>query len=189
MPSVTIDIPDDVWEELQCCVPSQAVPQLAQAALREWTAWLSGGFRPMSMSELETERIFALYNTVLTDELPSVNDLGQRFGLPMGRARYIVQSLAYRHGRFVQERQLRTILAALNEGRWSDDRSTVVIVVDRSSAAILDRALSDLHANKRVASIVRGVTTASGERYDLGSNHHKALREEFAQQLEALKSR
>jgi hypothetical protein len=186
MPSVTFDVPDGVWAELQRIAPPDAIPQLAQAALREWAAWLSGAFRPMSMSELETERIFALYNSVLTDELPSVNDLGQRFGLPMGRARYIVQSLAYRHGRFVQERQIRAILAALDEGRWSDDHSTVVIVVDRSSANVIDRTLSDLLADKRVASIVRSVATAQGQRYDLGSNHHKVLKEAFERQLRAL---
>lgn len=183
MPEIMIQIPDDVWAQLQRAdLPAEDVPLLAVSALREWAGWLSGASRTLSMSELETSRIFTLYNDILIDELPSVNELGRRFGLPMGRARYIVQSLNYRHGGFLRQRQLDAILEALDHARLMPDGATRIIVVDRASSGIIDRAFNELLAGQRIASIVKGVPVADGVRFDLGSNHYAVLREEMMRQ-------
>jgi hypothetical protein len=183
MPEITIQVPDEVWAQLQRAdLPADAVPQVAVAALREWAGWLSGASRTLSMSELETSRIFTLYNDILIDEMPSVNELGRRFDLPMGRARYIVQSLNYRHGGFLRQRQLDTILEALDNARITPNGETRTIVVDRTSAGIIDRAFNELLAGRRIASLVKGMPVAEGVRYDLGGNHYAVLREEMMQQ-------
>jgi hypothetical protein len=114
--------------------------------------------------------------------MPSVNELGRRFGLPMGRARYIVQSLNYRHGGFLRQRQLDAILEALDNARITPNGETRTIVVDRTSAGIIDRAFNELLAGRRIASLVKGMPVAEGVRYDLGGNHYAVLREEMMQQ-------
>jgi hypothetical protein len=188
MPQITIQVPDDVWAQLQRAdLPVDAMPQMAVAALREWAGWLSGASRTLSMSELETSRIFTLYNNILIDEMPSVNELGRRFGLPMGRARYIVQSLNYRHGGFLRQRQLDALIEALDNARSTPNGETRTIVVDRACAGIIDRAFNELLAGQRIASIVKGVTVVEGMRYDLGSNHYAALREEMQRQRNELR--
>jgi hypothetical protein len=188
MPEVTIQIPDDVWAQLQRAdLPADAVPQVAVAALSEWAGWLSGVSRTLSMSELETARIFTVYNNILTDEMPSVNELGRRFGLPLGRARYIVQSLSYQHSGFLRQRQLDAILEALDHARSTSNGETRTLMVDRASAGILDRAFNELLAGQRIASIVKGVPVAEGMRYDLGSKHYTVLREEMQRQRDELR--
>jgi hypothetical protein len=179
MTEIRLDIPQELMDQLTQFTPGDTIPQLALAALQEWTAWLSGEFRPMSMSELETERIFVIYNSVLVDELPSVDNLGQRFGLPMGRARYILQSLAYRKGRFLYKRQIEAITHSLDQGQWSDDRKTCTVTLDRGCAAIIDRVFNELLANRRISSVVKGVAMLDGIRYDLGSGHQKELKSYF----------
>lgn len=180
MPEITIQIPDDVWAQLQRAdLPAEDVPLLAVAALREWAGWLSGASRTLSMSELETSRIFTLYNDILTSELPSVNEIGRRFGLPLGRARYIVQSLNYQHGGFLRQRQLDAIVEALDNARMTPDGATRIMTVDRGSAGMIDHAFNELLAGRRIASIVKGVPVAEGMRYDLGSNHYAVLRVEM----------
>jgi hypothetical protein len=164
--------------------PEDALPALALAALDEWVGWLSGDLRPMSITELETERILKLYDTVLPDQLPSVDNLGRLLGLPMGRARYIIQNMAYRRGRFLFQRQLRDTLRALHDGQWRDDTCTVL--VDRGCQQIVDRTLADLLANRRISSTVAGVAVLDGVRYVLGAGHHRALLEEIQRQLDGL---
>ena len=186
MPQIQLDVPQATLDRLARVVnkPQEALPALALAALDEWVGWLSGDSRPMSMTELETGRILQLYTTVLPDQLPSVDNLGRLLGLPMGRARYIIQNLAYRQGRFLFERQLRDTLRALQAGEWAGETCTVL--VDRGCQTIIDRTLADLLANKRISSTVAGVVVLDGVRYALGKGHHKALSEEIKRQLEAL---
>jgi hypothetical protein len=186
MPDLLLNVPQDLLDRLEGTIPEKEknTSALALAALEEWVDWLTGDSRPMSVSELETERIYRLYDRVLKRELPSVGGLGRLLNLPMGRARYIVQSLAYRRGRFLLERQVREILRGLEQGKWSNETCTVV--VDRGCQALIDRIQSDLEANSKIKSTVTGVATLDGIRYKLGKNHHSELMSELKRQLDAM---
>jgi len=186
MPDLLLDVPQNLLDRLERAIPKndETASALAIAALEEWVDWLTGDSRPMSISELETERVYRLYDEVLKGELPSVDSLGRLLDLPMGRARYIVQSLAYRRGRFLLERQVREILRALEQGKWSNE--TCTIVVDRGCQAIIDRIQSDLEANSKIKSTVTGVATLDGIRYKLGKNHHSELGSELKRQLDGM---
>ena len=89
MPRIEIEIPEDVWGRARGFVPEDRIPDLIELALEEWVSWSDGSSRPMSISELETQRIFGIYDRLLVDEIPSADHLGELLGLPMGRARYI----------------------------------------------------------------------------------------------------
>jgi hypothetical protein len=91
-----------------------------------------------------------------------------------------VQVLAYRYGNLLQERQKQAIARALEQGRWSTDRKTCIVIVDRSCRSIIDRVMGDLRADGKLKSIVRGTAVLDGVRYDLGSGHHEQLLNYFA---------
>lgn len=179
MPRIEIEVPDDVWERARRIVPEDRMRDLINIAFEEWVAWSDGSFRPMSISELETQRIFDIYDRLLIDNVPSADHLGELFGLPMGRARYIAQSLAYRHGNLIRERQAQAILDALNHGRWSEAGDNCVVVIDRNCQPLMDRTISGLAAEEELNSLVQGTSTVQGVRYDLGPGHHETLVEAF----------
>ncbi len=101
----------------------------------------------------------------------------------MGRARYIAQSLAYRHGDLVRKRQARAILSALDSGRWSEAGDNCVVIVDRNCQALMDRTISGLAAEGDLNSLVQGTSTVQGVRYDLGPGHHETLLATFQEYL------
>ncbi len=179
MPRVEIEIADDVWERARRIVPEDRIRDLIGMAFEEWVSWSDGSFRPMSISELETQRIFSIYDRLLTEDVPSADHLGTLFGLPIGRARYIAQSLAYRHGNLIRERQARAILGALENGRWSEAGDNCVVIIDRNCQALMDRTISGLAAEEKLNSLVQGTSTVQGIRYDLGPGHHETLVETF----------
>lgn len=184
MPKIEMEISDDVWERVRRIVPEDRVQDLIGMAFEEWVSWSDGSFRPMSISELETQRIFSIYDRLLIENVPSADHLGELFGLPMGRARYIAQSLAYRHGNLVRERQARAILGALENGRWSGSGDNCVVVIDRSCQALMDRTINGLAAEENLGSIVQGTSTVQGVRYDLGPGHYETLTEAFRAHLD-----
>jgi hypothetical protein len=179
MPRIQIEISEDVWERARRFVPEDRIPDLIGLALEEWVSWSDGSSRPMSISELETQRIFGIYDRLLVDDIPSADHLGELLRLPMGRARYIAQSLAYRHGNLIRERQARVILGALENGRWSEAGDNCVVVIDRNCQALMDRTISGLAAEDKLSSLVQGTSTMQGVRYDLGPGHHETLVETF----------
>jgi PAS domain-containing protein len=179
---IKVDIPDELLEHIAQSIPEENLPELIVAAFGEWVAWFNGSFRPMSISELETRRVFDLYDRVLVDEVPSAERLGELLGLPMGRARYVMQNLAYRHGRLLRRRQAQAVLSALNGGKWSNDGDSCVVTVDPGCRDLMDRTIRGLAAQGRLESIVRGRTTLEGVRYEMGPNHHAALTEAFGKE-------
>ncbi len=181
---IEINIPEYLLENIAESIPEADTPDLIEAAFAEWVAWFDGSFRPMSISELETRRVFDLYDRVLVDEVPSAERLGELLGLPMGRARYVMQNLAYRHGRLLRRRQAQAVLSSLNGGRWSDDGNSCVVVVDPGIRDLMDRTIRGLAAQGKLESIVRGETTLEGLRYEMGPNHHKALTEVFGNEAD-----
>src|SRR5215217_8332779 len=115
---VMVEIPERVWEAAAAFVPEGAEPEdrlpaLVAAAFEEWVRWMEGSFRPTSISELETRRAYELYDRLFLEEMPSAEHLGGLLLLPMGRARYLMQALAYRHGRMLRERWTEHIRGAL----------------------------------------------------------------------------
>jgi hypothetical protein len=62
---IEIDIPDELATRLKAVFPhSDVVEKLAEIAIEEWVSWIEGSHRPMTISELETHRISAIYNIV-----------------------------------------------------------------------------------------------------------------------------
>jgi hypothetical protein len=185
MNDIHINVSQEIFDNLKNLIPEPTddiVANLALAALQEWMDWLSGDSRPMSISELEIERIYKIYEKVLTKQFPSVDRLGKIFQMPMGRARYIIQSLAYRRGRFLFKRQLIEISEALGQLK----EPPYVIVIDRGCQSIIDRSFNDLLAKKQIVSTVSGVMTVDGVRYEMGKNHCEALSNEIKRQLGTL---
>jgi hypothetical protein len=179
MPRIEIEVPEDLLQRLREVLPDDCIPGFAEAALREWVTWMDGSARPMSISELETQRAFEIYDRLLVDEVPSADHLGELLGLPMGRARYIAQSLAYRHGNLLRARQAQAILRALENGRWSETGDNCVVIIDRGTQTLMDRTIRGLAAGGELGSVVQGSITVEGVRYDLGPGHHQTLIETF----------
>jgi hypothetical protein len=96
--------------------------------LREFISWIIAEDRPTSISELETNRIFSIYENLLGSVLPTAEEIGKSFNLPMGRSRYIIQNLNYRRPEFMKRRRIEAIIAALERGEVSEDELPVAII-------------------------------------------------------------
>ncbi len=183
---VTVEIPEEVWEGAEAFVPNGADPEkrlskLISAAFEEWVGWMDGSFRPTSVSELETKRAFELYNRLFLEEVPSADHLGGLLTLPLGRARYLMQTLSYRHGHMLQKRQEDRIRAAL-ENSEKDSTGQRIVVIDAGCREIFDRAVRVLRAENKIGSDTTGEIVRSGVRYKMGEAHLDALKEEFARE-------
>lgn len=181
---VTVKIPRRVWEGAAAFVPEGVAPEerlpgLVSAAFEEWVRWMEGSFRPTSISELETSRAYDLYDHLFTEEMPSADHLGGLLLLPMGRARYLMQTLAYRHGRMLKERRARHIRDAL-EAFEKDDQGRPYVIIDPVCRDVFDRTIRDLRAQGKMSSGIEGEVVLEGVRYEMGENHLKTLREAFA---------
>lgn len=181
---MTVEIPQRVWEAAAAFVPEGAKPEdrlptLVTAAFEEWVRWMEGSFRPTSISELETSRAHELYSRLLLEEMPSADHLGGLLLLPMGRARYLMQALAYRHGRLLRERRAKHIRNAL-EAAEEDDQGQPFVVIDPGCRDIFDRTARDLRAQGKMRSGLEGKLVLEGVRYEMGEGHLEALKEAFA---------
>jgi hypothetical protein len=177
-----VNVSEELLRRISEAIPEEAVPDLIEAALTEWVGWLDGSFRPMSISELEMRRVFELYDRILVDEAPSAERLGEVLEMPMGRARYMMQNLAYRHGGMLRQRRARAILKALDEGHWSARRDSCAVTIDPGFRELMDRTIRSLAAQGNLESIVSGDLTLEGVRYEMGPNHHEALTEAFREE-------
>lgn len=188
MKRVTVDIPEVVWEAAAAFIPEEATPEerlpaLVAAAFEEWVRWMEGSFRPTSISELETRRAFELYDRLFLEELPSADHLGGLLLLPMGRARYLMQALAYRHGGMLRERRAEHIRGAL-EAAEEDERGRPFVVIDAGCRDIFDRTARALRAENKMKSGLEGEVVLEGVRYEMGEGHLEALKEAFASNKE-----
>lgn len=183
MREVTIRIPEKLFNRLTEYCPEDLLSGFTNAALEEWVGWLDGSSRPMSISEIESQRIFSMYSNVLAEEIPSSDHVGQFFGLPLGRARYIMQVLNYRHGAFIRERQIRHIVNALRDGESSEDGETYSVKVDKSVKKILDQTISGLVADDQFRSTVSGKVALDHVSYEMGERHRTTLLEVFLTEL------
>ncbi len=181
---ITVKIPRRVWEGAAAFVPEGAAPEerlpgLVSAAFEEWVHWMEGTFRPTSISELETSRAYDLYDRLFTEEMPSADHLGGLLLLPMGRARYLMQALAYRHGRMLRERRAKHIWGAL-EAAEVDDQGRPYVTIDAGCRDLFDRTAHALRAEDKMKSGLEGEVVLEGVRYEMGEGHLEALKEAFA---------
>lgn len=181
---VTVEIPEMLWEAAAAFVPEgvspdERLPGLVDAAFEEWVRWMEGSFRPTSISELETSRAYELYDRLFTEEMPSADHLGGLLLLPMGRARYLMQALAYRHGRMLRERRAKHIRAAL-EAAEEDDQGRPYVIIDPGCRDLFDRTARALRAEDKMKSGLEGEVVLEGVRYEMGEGHLEALKEAFA---------
>ena len=96
-------------------------------AFEEWVSWSDGSFRPMSISELETQRIFRIYDRLLVEDVPSAEHLGER--LYWVRARWI-------SGAYARPPTIQAVLpnaATVRQGRRLD---TAVFDVRRDASDV-----------------------------------------------------
>lgn len=185
---VTVDIPEEVWESAAAFVPEGAAPEerlpkLVSAAFEEWVRWMEGSFRPTSISELETNRAYQLYDRLFIEEMPSADHLGGLLLLPMGRARYLMQALAYRHGRMLRERRAEHIRGALKAAE-EDEQGQPFVVIDAGCRDTFDRTVRALRAEGKMKSGLEGEVVLEGVRYEMGEGHLEALKEAFSSNRE-----
>jgi hypothetical protein len=184
MKRVTVDVPEEVWVAAAAFVPDAATPEerlpaLLAAAFEEWVRWMEGSFRPTSISELETSRAHELYEHLFVEEVPSADHLGGLLLLPMGRARYLMQALAYRYGQMLRERRAEHIRRAL-EASEEDDQGRPFVVIDPGCRDIFDRTVRALRAQNKIESGLEGEVVLEGVRYGMGEGHLEALKDAFA---------
>lgn len=181
---VQVEIPEMLWEAAAAFVPEgvspdERLPGLVEAAFEEWVRWMEGSFRPTSISELETSRAYELYDRVFLEEMPSADHLGSLLLLPMGRARYLMQALAYRHGRMLRERRAAHIRNAL-EAAEADEQGRPFVIIDPACRDVFDRTVRALRAQNRIQSVLEGAMVLDGVRYEMGEGHLETLKEAFA---------
>ncbi len=152
---------------------------LIAAAFEEWVRWMEGSFRPTSISEMETSRAYELYKRLFQEEMPSADHLGGLLLLPMGRARYLMQALAYRHGRMLTERRAAHIRNAL-EAAEADEQGRPFVVIDPTCRDVFDRTIRALRVQNRIQSALEGEVILEGVRYEMGEGHLEALKQAFA---------
>jgi hypothetical protein len=140
---------------------------------------MEGSFCPTSISELETNRAHELYSRHFLEEIPSADHLGGLLLLPMGRARYLMQALAYRHGRMLRKRRAAHIRGAL-EAAEVDEQGRPFVVIDPGCRDVFDRTARALHAENKISSGLKGEVVLEGVRYEMGEGHLEALKEAFA---------
>lgn len=186
MQEVTVYIPENTWKAAKEFVPEGKEPQerlsdLISAAFEEWVRWMDGSSRPTSVSEQETERVYELYSRLFLEEVPSANHLGEVLALPLGRTRYLMQTLDYRHGRMLRERQRERILAALDEPENIEgEEGQCFVLIDVGCRSLFERVVQYLHNENKMGDTGQGKLVRSGVRYQLGQKHLEELRKEFA---------
>jgi hypothetical protein len=73
-----------------------AVSTFVQLAFDEYRDWILGRTRYRSLSELQIERVAAIFNRIMPTEIPSTTRLYNDFGLSHGQATYVARVLADR---------------------------------------------------------------------------------------------
>ncbi|NJN56941.1 MAG: hypothetical protein HC879_05295 [Leptolyngbyaceae cyanobacterium SL_5_9] len=76
MPTITIEVSDEHFNTLKTVFGKDLTVGFANAAFQEWISWLDSSRRFMSITELETERIYAIYNQSKKDGLKSSTPIG-----------------------------------------------------------------------------------------------------------------
>ena len=185
MAEITLQIPDKLYNSIANVFGNDAVEDFSLTAMEELILWLSAEERPTSISELETKRIFLIYTRILKDILPTAEDIGQAFNLPMGRSRYIVQNLNYRHPEFMKRRRITTIIAALERGEVSDDGLPIAIIPRECEEYLYNIATEMVLAHLMTTTPTR-IKLSESIRVEFGANDREPLLQRLQDDLSKL---
>lgn len=185
MPDTTLHLPDNIYNHVANTFGEDAINDFSVTAIEELMSWLSADQRPTSISELETNRIFLIYSRILKDLLPTAEDIGQSFNLPMGRSRYIVQNLNYRHPEFMKRRRITTIIAALERGEVSDDGLPIAIIPKECEEYLYNISTEMVLAHLMTTTPTR-IKLSESIRVELGANDRDPLLQRLRNDLSKL---
>lgn len=93
---------------------SKKINELRSLAFEEWVNWLNGSYRPTSISENTSDRIFEIY-THIKGDIPRIEELVNYFNIPSGRAKYVISALRYGGYPKLQELTRRKLKKVLEE--------------------------------------------------------------------------
>lgn len=112
---IEIELDENLLDDVTRCFPTtpEATAKLAELAITEWVGWLNGSARPTTLSQQNTERVLRIYSDIMGGTTPDARTLHSNFKLPLGQARYIVQSIAYQQAGPLYQRALEEISAAI----------------------------------------------------------------------------
>lgn len=175
MSQISIEIPDSLLEQVAAYFGGDALPDVVVTALEEFVLWLTAEDRPTSISDLEARRIYNIYQSILPGLLPTGEDIGQTFNLPMGRARYIVQTLSYRYPGFMKKRRLTALISALEKGEVSREDHLPVAVVPKECEDYLYSIANELFLEGSIATLPRRMRLSEGIRIEMGINDRQPL--------------
>ncbi len=183
MPEVTFTLSDELFQLIAARFGQAAAPEVAAAAVEEFLLWMTAEERPTSISELETGRIFLVYQRLRKDELPTAEEIGKFFNLPMGRSRYIVQNLNYKYPGFMRVRLIRAIKTAFEKGENSEDGLPAARIPKECLEYFL-AVMTELLLDKKVSSMPAYKVLSEVVRVEIGVNDRKPLLQRLQDDLD-----
>jgi len=111
------------------------ISKLKTLAFEEWANWIIGIYRPTSLSENTSDRIFKIYTSIKGD-IPKIEEIVNYFNIPSGRAKYIISVLKYSGHPKLQELVRGKLKKALEEEiKGKEDHENITPFIEK---AILD---------------------------------------------------
>lgn len=139
--------------------------ELAQLAIEEWLDWIDGSRRYSSDTDQSIDRIISIYGEIMPDVEPEISFLYNRFNIPYGRSKYIVQAIINRQLHSLNlranERLLKTLEAEWNDYQEMDPEDRKVLqeirfVIDLREEKLLTTIIEQMPLSKRpIASFKR----------------------------------
>ncbi len=163
----TINIPVELHKQISNRYGKDSLSDFATAAMQELIDWMNAEKRPTSLSEIESNRIFTIYSSILKDLLPTADEIGQSFNLPMGRSRYIVQSLNYQHPDFMRFRRIRAIIVAFEKEEASKAKLPAAII-PKECVEYLTAIMTELQLEGKVVSMPSYKVLSEDVRVEIG---------------------
>lgn len=121
-----------------------AAEKIKELAFSEWMDWMSGLYRPISISQNNVDRIAKIYGSVVGD-VPTVNDLVDIFNLPIGRARYVISVLKYGSHPSFRHGALTKLASVLRDSiKDKEDEDTVTPFIESGLLGILDEVEQEI---------------------------------------------
>jgi hypothetical protein len=185
MPEITLKLPDAFYTRVASIYGEDAINEFSLTAVEELVSWLSAEERPSTISELETKRIYLVYTRILKDLLPTAEDICQSFNLPMGRSRYIVQNINYRHPGFMKRRRVTTIIAALQCNQVSEDGLPIAII-PKECDEYLYAVTTELYINHLITTVPKRIRLLESIRFEFGVSDKNPLLDRLNEDLSKL---
>lgn len=185
MPEITLNLPDATYIYIATTFGEDAVNDFSITAMEELISWVNADERQTSISELETKRVFLIYKRILRDILPTAESIGKLFNLPMGRSRYIVQNLNYRHPEFMRRRRITTIITALERREESEDGLPIAII-PKECEEYLYAITTEMVLAHSISTTPTRIKLLETVRVELGTNDRAPLLQRLHDELNEL---